>query len=130
MADVDIRSLAAGEFVLHFGGRPNEVDAYTFSNSLVAFSEALREINSQLDPDHSIEITIEGTGPGSFRAKIKTATKSLKGLFKSSMKELLIGILAAFLYERYLSENKVTITVQDDSYVVQYGHDRIIIPRQ
>ena len=40
MADVDLSDLRGDEFVFHFGGRPKEVDAYTFANSLIAFSEA------------------------------------------------------------------------------------------
>jgi hypothetical protein len=48
MPDIDLRNLPSDEFVLHFGGRPNEVDAFTFSNSLIAIAEALQEINRQI----------------------------------------------------------------------------------
>jgi len=50
-------------FVLHFGGRPNEVDTYTFANALVAFSDAFREVNSQINLSISIELKFEAVGP-------------------------------------------------------------------
>ena len=62
MADIDLSEFSGDEFVFHFGGRPSEVDAYTFANTLIAFSEAIREINRQLNPDSKLEITIEGVG--------------------------------------------------------------------
>jgi hypothetical protein len=74
MAEIDLSNFIGDEFVFHFGGRPNEVDAYTFANSLLAFSEAIREINQQANPGTKLEIVIEGLGHGSFRAKLKTAT--------------------------------------------------------
>jgi hypothetical protein len=58
MADIDLGSLSPSDIVLHFGGRPNEVDAFTFSNSLIAFAEAISEINGQINENYSIEITI------------------------------------------------------------------------
>lgn len=129
MADIDLRHLPEGEFVLHFGGRPNEVDAFTFSNSLIAFSEALQEINRQINPDFGIEIAIESTGPGSFRAKIKASLKSLSGLFKSGVGNLVIGVLSTLICQRYFSDAP-KIMVSDDLVVIQSGADKIIIPRQ
>ena len=60
MADIDLRALSASEVVLHFGRRPNEVDAFTFSNSLIALSDALREINSQINENFSNATTTSG----------------------------------------------------------------------
>ena len=130
MSDIDLRQLPDGEFVLHFGGRPNEVDAFTFSSSLIAISEAIQEINRQVNPDYSIEISIDGLGTGSFRAKLKTASKSLAGLFKHRFTEqILIGILVAFICQKIWPADQVKIIINDDSYVVQHGSDRIILPK-
>jgi hypothetical protein len=121
MATVDLRTLPADEFVLHFGGRPSEVDAYTFSNSLLAIGETIQEINRQIDPDHSTEIVIEAIGGGSFRAKLKTHIKHITGLFKSPARELLIAILAHFIVNK-ITDEKVNIIIQDQSYIVERGH--------
>jgi hypothetical protein len=129
MATVDLRSLPANEFVLHFGGRPNEVDAYTFSNSLLSISEAIQEINRQLDPSHSIEIAIEALNAGSFRARLRTHAKSISGLLRSSARDLIIGVLASVIVTRYFDE-KTRIIVLDDSYVVEKDGDRIILPKR
>jgi hypothetical protein len=130
MTEIDLRALSASDVVLHFGGRPNEVDAFTFSNALIAFSDALRELNHQINDNFSIEITIEGIGPGSFRAKIGTKLKSLGGLFASDAKALLIGILGTFIYVRILDpQQPPTIIINDDSVIVVTGTDRAIVPR-
>jgi len=129
MATIDLSALPADEFVLHFGGRPNEVDAYTFSNSLIAIGEAIQELNRQLDPSHSIEIAIEAIGSGSFRAKLKTHVRSIAGLFKHPARDLLIAILAHFIVTK-MTEEKISIIVQDETVIVERDGDRIIIPKQ
>lgn len=134
MADIDLSAFAGDEFVFHFGGRPSEVDAYTFANSLIAFSEAIRAINNQLIPDSRIEITIEGVGEGSFRAKLKTTTTFLASLLRSSatkeaLRSFILPLFVAFVYERYLSDGAAKIVINDDSYIVEHGRDRIILPR-
>ena len=130
MADIDLRALHASDVVLHFGGRPNEVDAFTFSNALIALSDALRELNIQINDNFSIEITIEGVGPGSFRAKIGTKLESIGGMFASDARSLLVGLLGMFIYAHYIDpEAPPTIIVNDDSVIVQTGRDRVIIPR-
>lgn len=129
MADIDIRKLPQTEIVLHFGGRPNEVNAFTFSNSLVAFAEALQEINRQTAPGTSVEISIEGVGPGSFRAKIATKLKPLSGLWKEVGKPVLVGVLATIIYHRVIGAANPVIKVDDTEVVIQQGDDRIIVPR-
>jgi len=134
MADIHLTEFAGDEFVFHFGGRPSEVDAYTFANSILAFSEAIREINSQTNPDTKLEITIEGVGEGSFRAKLRATAKALSALLRSSAakeiaRDIVIPLFVAFIYDRYLSDSSTKIVINDDSYIVERGHDRIILPR-
>ena len=81
MTEIDLRSSPENEIVLHFGGPPNEIDAFTFSNALLSISEAIREINRQLNPDEGVEITIDGLGGGSFRTKVKTRRGLIRGLW-------------------------------------------------
>jgi hypothetical protein len=132
MADFDLRSLPENEIVLHFGGRPNEVDAFTFSNALIAFGEALQEINRQLNPDTKISVSIDGMGAGSFRAKIKTSSKFLGALFKSAAPTItsgvVIGVLTNIVYGMAFP-NKENITITDNEVIIQNGADRIIVPR-
>ena len=129
MADIDLRSLSPSDIVLHFGGRPNEVDAFTFSNSLIAFAEAISEINGQINENYSIEITIEGLGPGSFRARITTHLKSLGGLLKHDARNVIASLLASYIFLRLCPQEPPKIIVNDDSIVITTGSDRIIIPK-
>lgn len=128
MATIDLHALMGDEFVLHFGGRPKEVNAHTFANSLLSISEALREINSQINPDFSLEIVIDAVGTGSFRARVKASGTRITGLFKGSAHQVLVGVLAAIIYDKAFSPD-MQIVVHDDSYIVQKGRDRIVLPK-
>lgn len=133
MADIDLAAFAGDEFVLHFGGRPSEVDAYTFANSLIAFSEAIREINKQLNPGTNLEITIDGIGEGSFRVRLKAGLRFLTALLRSQTavevaKLLVIPIFVNLIYEKFISDD-TKVVINDDSVIIQKGADRIIVPR-
>ena len=97
-------------------------------NSLIAISEAIQEINRQVRPEFGIEIAIEGVGPGSFRAKIKTTLKSISGLFKAHSGNFAVNILAALVFQRLFAETP-KIIVRDDLVIMESGSDRIIIPK-
>lgn len=131
MTTTDVRQLQDSSFVFHFGGRPNEIDAITFGNALVSLAEAVRAINARVNPGYSLEIAIEAVGPGSFRAKLKTAKKSLKNLFSASIiGDIAIGLLTTILWEKVISpDDPPTIIVQTDAVVIEYGADRIIVPK-
>ncbi len=133
MAEYDLRLLNSHEFVLHFGGRPNEVDAFTFSNSLISLGEALQEINRQVNPEFSVEVVIEGVGPGSFRAKVGASLVSIGGLFKKRTPDLIVNLLASLIFLKLIQPHVDTptvpqITIGKDFVVIQSGNDRIVVP--
>jgi len=129
MATIDLRTFSDNEFVLHFGGRPSEVDAFTFANSLLAISEALRAINREISPDTSVEIAIDAVGTGSFRARIKKTKRGDGSLLKTLGKEIGVTLLAALIAEKAL-HHPTQIIVKDDSYVIESDGDRVILPRE
>jgi hypothetical protein len=88
----------------------------------------LQAINRQLNPESGIEIAIDAVGASSFRAKLKTSASKVTGLFKRRAPELVIGVLAAFIYEKLFS-TPIQVVVRDDSYIVQHGADRIVLPK-
>lgn len=132
MATVDLTVFDDQGFVIHFGGDTHQIDAVTFGNALVSIAEALRAINHEVNPGHSIEIAIEAVGPGSFRARIKTIKKSLKNLFSGDLAhDLVVALLAAFLWDKVISPTEPpVIIVNDDSVIVEHGGDRIIISKE
>src|SRR5271166_4150956 len=111
MLIVNLTHLSQSEFVIHFGGRSNEVDAYTFSNCLLELAEAMRGINSQINPDFGIEVTIEGIGPGSFRAGVRTILKSIGNLFKSDVRNVVVGVISSFIFFGLHQDNQAKIIV-------------------
>jgi hypothetical protein len=132
MTTIDLSTFDDDGFVLHFGGRTHEVDALTFGNALVSIAEVVRAINQEVNPGFALEIAIDAVGPGSFRARLKTAKKTLKNLFSGSVpRDIIIGILSTLLWEKVISpDTPPQITISDDSVIIQHGNDRIIVPRE
>lgn len=132
MTTIDLSEFNDDGFVLHFGGRTHEVDALTFGNALVSIAEAVRAINQEVNPGFALEIAIDAVGPGSFRARLKTAKKTLKNLFSLDIRrDVIIPILCALLYDKVINPDQPPqITINDDSVIIQHGDDRIIVPRE
>lgn len=128
MGLVDLSELSGNDFVFHFGGRTNEINAFTFAQSTLAFSKALKEINYQLTPNFDLMISIEALGPGSFRALFRTGSKDTQHVLTGCVREILIGLLVCFIFEK-LNPSQTNIIVTDGSYVVERGNDRIVLPK-
>lgn len=132
MATIDFRAFEDDGFVLHFGGRAHEVDALTFGNALVSLAEAIRAINHEVNPGYSLDIVVEAVGPGSFRARLKTAKKSLRNLFSgATARDLVVALFAAFLWEKVISpDTPPTIIINADAVIIQHGNERIIVTKE
>lgn len=130
MGTVDLRNLDGDQIVIHYGGALTSVDAYTFANSLVAFADTVRAVNSAINPKQNIEIRLEAVGPGSFRAVVKRIRKGFGGFFSGSGKTVFWSIVAAIIYERlFAGLPDVQIHVNTDEVIIEHGNDRVIIPR-
>lgn len=117
-------------FVVYFGGKPNEVDTYTFANALVALSDAFQEINNQVNPGYSLELRLEAVAEGSFKARIREIPKSIKDAFKWGANVVVMPILVTVFYESVLKPDDSTkIIVNTSEVVIEKGKDRIIVPR-
>jgi hypothetical protein len=128
MATIDLRDTSDSDgFVIYFGGKPNEVDTYTFANALVAVADAFREINSQVNPGQAMELRLEALAEGSFKAKVKGKPTSLSSLLSSLSKYVVLPIFLAFLYDEIKGDDP--IIVNENEVIIERGNDRIIIPR-
>jgi hypothetical protein len=131
LATQDFRKFDSEQVVIHYGGSLASVDAYTFANSLVAFADTVRAINSVVSPGQDIEIKLEAQAPGSYRAVIRRFRKGIGGFFGRGAETVFWGLVAALIYDRIIQaeHTKVTITVNSDEVIYQDGEDRVIIPR-
>lgn len=132
MGTVDLRQLSGDEIVIHYGGSLRSVDAYTFANSLIAFADTVRALNSQINPGQNIEVKVEALGEGSFRARIKKLKQGLGGFFSRGVETIFWGLIGAALYDNLIAKKggHPDITIQGDVVIYQYGDDRIIMPRE
>lgn len=127
---IDLRTLQ-DDFVVHYGGELNRVNAYTFANSLVALANAIRATNALVHPGHDIEIAIEALARGSFRARIRTKKFSIGNLFSAqgAATGLIVGLLGNYIF-RAMNPDEPRIIVKDDSVIFEYNDARVILPKQ
>lgn len=88
MANIDFGELRHETIVLHFGGVPGAIDARTLGEALIGFAETAYAISATVDPGQDIEIVVETTGPGSFRAVIRRIRKHTRGLLSDGVKNV------------------------------------------
>ncbi len=62
---------------IKFDGQLHQVDANTFINSLINFCEVIKQINSEIDSEHPIEIKITALEKGSFITGISLQAKDI-----------------------------------------------------
>ena len=130
MGTVNLGELSGDQIVIHFGGALTSVDAYTFGNSLLAFADTIRAVNSVLSPEQNIEVRLEAIGPGSFRAVVKRLRKGLGGFFARGAEAVFWGIIATLIYENLIKNDPQTkITVKTHEVVIEKDGDTIIVPR-
>lgn len=133
MAEINFGLFEGDRVVVHFGGEIASIDAYTFGNSLVAFTDAVVAINNVINPGQEIEILLEAQGPGSFRAVIRRVPKDIGGFFSRGIEALFWGVVATLLYEQTLKpmfEPKIEIVINTDEVVYNRGDDRVVVPRK
>lgn len=131
MATINIQEFEES-FVIHFGTEFHRINAYTLASTLVAVADAAKAANVSINPGYEIEVLVEALGPGSFKAQIRAITKSAANLFTGdNAKNIVLGVIASFIFEHTLSPDKdVSIVVNADEVVVEQGDNKIVIPRQ
>jgi hypothetical protein len=116
------------EIVLYFDISTEGLHAQTFGNALLAFDEIYRAINAVINPGVEVEVEFIRSDQGSVRAVLKALKKDADNLIKQPLSLIvfpfLIGILTA-----WLTSEKINIVVNDNSYIVEHGSERIVLPR-
>ena len=114
--------------VLFFDIESEGLDAQTFGNALISFDELYRSINSILNPGLEVEIEFIRSDQGSVRALLKSIKKDTKTLLDSPLALIVFPFLLGVLVNAITSDS-VKIVVNDDSYIVERGRERIVLPR-
>lgn len=130
MATIRLDAFSQDTIVLHFGGEAGSIDAYTFANALIGFADTAYAVNTTIDPGQEIEIIVEATGPGSFRAVIRRLKKSYGGTLSTIAQTVFWGVVANVIYDATLKkDDPVQIVINTNEVIIKHGHDTIIVPR-
>lgn len=129
MAAIRLDQFEDDTLVLHFGGVEGTIDAYTLAEALIGFVDAAVAINSTVDPGTEIEIVVEATGRGSFRASIRRIRKNYGGLLAIAG-TVFWGVVVNVIYDAIKPDTKPQIIVNTDEVTIKYGSETIIVSRQ
>ncbi|SHG64269.1 hypothetical protein [Bradyrhizobium erythrophlei] len=116
------------EILLYFKIAGPGIDAQTFANALLAFDELYRAINASANPGREIEVEFISSDQGSIRTIIRIFQKDTQTLLHAPVTLLILPILIAVVVTKLMSDT-VTIVVDENSYVVEYGSEKIILPK-
>ncbi|MFN8298997.1 MAG: hypothetical protein U0T75_07835 [Chitinophagales bacterium] len=81
---------------IKFDGEGHQIDANTYINSLLHFTNLVQELNSELSSDNKVEIKINANAEGSFIVDLSLITSTLSSLFSAenvSYVANLVGVL-------------------------------------
>lgn len=131
VATYDLRGLEA-DFVVHYGGESQQIDAYTFGNSLIALCDVLKAVNHEINPGYSVEVSVIALGGGSFRPQIKTRAKRLKSLLLHDFRSVVVQVVAALIIHRALgmADAGPTYEIKDSEVHIYEGGDVVILPKE
>lgn len=120
------------QFVIHFGGEPKRINAYTLASTLVSIADSVKAANGLINPGYDVEVVVEAFGPGSFKVKIRTLYKGLSNLFnKQDLKVIVLGVIATFVYQHTLApDSQVKIEVTEKEVIIEQGNNQVIVPRE
>lgn len=117
------------EILLYFNIEGQGLDAQTFGNALLTFDELYRAINAIVNPGNEIEVDFISSDQGSIRAILRAVKKDAKTLLHAPITMIVFPILISIIVNKITSDS-VKIVVNDNSYVVEYGSEKIILPRE
>jgi hypothetical protein len=117
--------------VIHFDTVGQRINAYTLASTLVSIADAAKAANSAINPGYDIEVIVEATGPGSFRAVLRAVYKEAGNLFSvNAARQIVLSIVATFIYQHACGvDHAVKINVYSQEVVVESGQNRVVIPR-
>ncbi|RTL55303.1 MAG: hypothetical protein EKK40_00730 [Bradyrhizobiaceae bacterium] len=116
------------EILLYFKIGSQGLDAQTFGNALLTFDELYRAINSVANPGHEIEIDFISSDQGSIRAVFRVFAKDTQTLLRTPVTMIIFPILLSILVNKITSDD-VKIIVNDSSYIVEHGNEKIVLPK-
>ena len=128
--EVDLRLLHGDSVVVYFGKADHRIDAYTFANALIAFTDTARSVNAVLNGGGDIEVVLEAVTEGSVRALLRRIQKGAPGFLADGAKTLFwTAVVMAILNPILSPPQKMEVIVNSDEVIVTDGSQRIIVPR-
>jgi hypothetical protein len=130
MAVISLERFFEDTIVVHFGSGAGSINARTFAEALIGFVDTAYAVNSTIDPGQEIEIIIEATGPGSFRAVIRRLKKKYGGTLSPVAGLIFWGVVTNLIYDATLKkDDPVLITINTNEVIIKHGHDTVVVPR-
>jgi hypothetical protein len=118
---------------IKFDGQLHQVDANTFINSLINFCEVIKQVNSEIDSDHPVEIKITALEKGSFITGISLQAKDIiDQLFTRDnigyLADMVTVVIGSYQIKKFLGGSRPTeITQKGDKIEIKDNKGSIIL---
>jgi hypothetical protein len=129
--DIDLRLLRGDSVVVYFGHPDHRIDAYTFAQALIAFTDTARSVNSVLYGGGEIDVVLEAIGQGSIRALVRRIQKGAPGFLADGVKTIFWTAVGMAILNPVLDPpQKIEVKIETNEVIITSGDQRVIVPRQ
>ena len=130
MTLIDLKQVG-DTLVLHVRKDGHSLSAYSLAATLIAFADAAKAANDQVNLGYEIEVVVEALSDGSFKATLRAVYRQLENLFtKQALQSIVFSILATYIYEQTLApDSDVKVIINTDEVVIEQNDKKIVVPR-
>jgi hypothetical protein len=115
-------------FVLYFDVIEESIDVNSFAESIVAASDFIKSVNYIANPGWDADLEIYKAEFGSIKAFLRLIKKDTKNLIGAPIALIVFPFILNIL-SNWASSDAINIVVNDDSYIVVRGSERIVLPK-
>jgi hypothetical protein len=139
---IDLREFQDASFVIQFQGPAGAISAETLSDTLLGFEQALKAINSIVNPGTGVELIVDDISPGSVRIGVAIRNLALSGMLivggalaapaaKTLGKDILVELLGNYLYDKLLGSPEVCkVDITESAYTIEGNNCKVTISRE
>lgn len=121
MKPVHLTRIGKDGFILHFSGAGPKVSALTFGSTLVSFSKAVGYFGSQAGHGEKVEVTLDSTEIGSFRARMRlTEGADAAYLFEIPTETILSSITGCLFKKMTSPDSPLVVDIRGDKVALMH----------
>ncbi len=142
--EIDLRDFEDSSFVIRFEGPEGAIAAHTLTDALVGFEQALKAINTIVNPGSEVALMVDDISPGSVRIGVAIRRLAMSGILlaagamagptaKELGKDILVELLGNYLYDKLMSSSDAAlckVDITERGYTIEGNNCKVTISRE